>query len=697
MRSHSLRRNQFMLRFVITSFCVCSSALATQITVKTDRDTVPMGKSVFVDVTVTDDAGQPLPGARVLSYVNEKRWGAHEVTNSKGQIRLTLPLPNPGVARIQVQATPPPGNTSWIWTDTPADNQTVFLKKIFTLDAAPRAANLRAAVDDSCTVTLNGHKFEEFSGWSQEHLFSGIEQWLKAGENTVEVEARNSTGPAGFVAELTLETGTGKRVIASDRTWEARTAPNSAPAPAHFVAKLDEANTWSSAMGHWPGLMMGAQLFAGRARPDHGDFSNVASVEVTRRSITVKEDPEHLVGIQWEPWFTPLNAYWQTAQAVPVVGYYNSYDFDVMRQHALWLMDAGVNFNFVDWSNHIWGAKHWNERGPGANEIIHATTLALEAYAAMRDEGLPVPKFVIMPGLSNGPACTMEALNEELDWIYQNYLRNPRFNGLWVMYEGKPLVVPLDCGSVAIKPETPPVDASKFTVRWMGTQLQISKMQEKGYWSWMDGSLEPVTTFYKGKAEVVTPTPSYFAGEGWIYPSARGRRGGTTFIESYKTVLKNRPKFVLLHQWNEYAGQPEGQGYGPKHDIYVDSYSVELSDDLEPVSLTAGGYRGDKGGWGYYYYNLMGALIHLSQQDPIVDTILAVNPPHRNQEVTGERLTVEWSAIGKAPAGYTVTLDGKTVASQIQTTSYDLDLSNVAKGAHEVNVTAEGATTHLPL
>ena len=63
----------------------------------------------------------------------------------------------------------------------------------------------------------------------------------------------------------------------------------------------------------------------------------------------------------------------------------------------------------------------------------------------------------------------------------------------------------------------------------------------------------------------------------------------------------------MLHQFNEFTGQGS-HGYGPDKDIFVDSYSVEYSDDYEPVSLTAPGFRGDNGGWGFYYLNLTEAF-----------------------------------------------------------------------------------------
>lgn len=79
------------------------------------------------------------------------------------------------------------------------------------------------------------------------------------------------------------------------------------------------------------------------------------------------------------------------------------------------------------------------------------------------------------------------------------------------------------------------------------------------------------------------------------------------------------PQFLFVCQWNEFAGellflllmvapfigfagtgQANGQGYGPNHDDYVDSYSAELSNDMEPTSLTACAYARPNtvcGGW----------------------------------------------------------------------------------------------------
>lgn len=547
-----------------------------KIRITVNKARIEMGRSVEVTALATYPDGKPAAGYLALTYVNGKRWGAHEYTDNHGRATISFPLPNTGNMEIQ--------------------------------------------------------------------------------------------------AELQEKRGEG---------------------------------------------INNPQLYTGRRILLNANVSNKVSVEVVWRNMnTVRNDPDHLVGIQWEPWFTPQVAFWQTSPVVPLFGFYNSYDRDVMRQHVLWFIDLGIDFIFVDWSNHIWGKQHWVERDPGCNTIIHATTLLFEMLAEMREEGIRVPKVVIMPGLTNGPPATMTALNEELEWMYDTYIRNPRFEGLMQEFDGKPLTVILDTGALANPKGTAesafripfikqthglseaeldkirtdlktPVD-SRFTVRWMSTQLQTTEHDKLGYWTWMDGSIHPVVTYCNGKAEAVTVTPSFFAAKGWKGEGAYGRRGGSTYIETFKAALENKPRVVLLHQFNEFAGQMEGQGYGPDKSIYVDSYNVELSDDLEPVSLTAPAYRGN-GGWGFYYWNLTHALVDLYRQKTPETTVVAVARPNRGDVVTSDEIDVEWSWAGKAPDSFSVSINGKVIARNIQGVKTHLDLKPFADGPVKLVLRAEGA------
>lgn len=500
--------------------------------------------------------------------------------------------------------------------------------------------------------------------------------------------------------------------------------PNPGPARVQVVALPADPSNWMGltdvATGEPSEL-----LLAGRPLPENGIFSNAIDLQVTRRTIQKKDNHGSFFGMQWEPWFCWGIRSWRTAQSVPLVGFYESFNADVTRQHILWCMDLGVDFIFPDWSNHIWGCQHWDERHDSTNAIIHCTTLFLEVLAAMKAEGLPVPQVGLFPGLSNGQPATMGALNEGLAWMYHNYLRNPRFSGLFFEFEGKPLAAPLDTGGVGDKrarsatafrvpffkqtlalSETeldefrasqPPVDNTHFTIRWMSSQNQVTRHHELGFWSWMDGEIDPPVTYKDGEAEAVTVSVGFFAGQGWTGPGGYGRRGGATYLQTFQTALKHRPKVIFLHQFNEFTGQSKGHGYGPNKDIFVDTYNVEYSDDLEPVSLTAPGYRDDTGGWGFYYHNLTQAMLAIYRGDDTSSTILAVSQPLKEQTVTGSWLPVQWSFIGKKPSAFSILLDGNKILENLQSLQAEIPLTGLAEGRHTLKLVAENAFSHYRL
>ncbi|MDD3107991.1 MAG: hypothetical protein PHV49_02115 [Alistipes sp.] len=471
----------------------------------------------------------------------------------------------------------------------------------------------------------------------------------------------------------------------------------------------------------WCGLKDYTPYLTGKPMPSSGLHSNPVKIQVNRREFPARSTGRTAFVSQWEPWFAANKAgAWSTAQAIPLVGFYDFTNPDVLRQHLLWLMDSGADAVLFDWSNHIWGLSHWDERGDGVNQIVHNTEIALEVMADMRDEGLPVPQAIIMPGLSNGPPAKMEALNEQLQWIYHYMVRNPRFQGLWYLYDGKPLNIILDTGAMGVKEGTtesafrvpffkqtlswsaaqidalrrsnPPVDTSHFTLRWVSSQNQVTGHDSLGYWSWMDGSLHPTVTYRDSVAECTTVHMACFAENGWLAPEAWGRRDGWTLVESFKVALAHRPRVVMVHQFNEFTGQG-ASAYGPNRDIFVDCYSVDRSDDYEPASLTAPGFRGDRGGWGFYYLNLTRALVGVYREEQPTSTVMAVAPV----TATGDSLTVEWTTVGVTPQGFTVEIDGQNVAEGVTGVSCRIPSTGLSAGHHTLTVKAEGATTRYAL
>jgi len=410
-----------------------------------------------------------------------------------------------------------------------------------------------------------------------------------------------------------------------------------------------------------------------------------------------------LIGMQYETWFTPHNnrAY-DTAEAIPMLGKYSSYNVAVLRKHEEWFEDMGINWLLLDWSNMLWTKPAWEEHKGATRELEETTDLLFKTYSQLQKEGRHPPKLVIMLGLENGAPVPqgVERLNGIIAWLDKNFLDKPAYKDLWLDDHGKPLLtilfnVGLPCQEIAR--QTAGVVAPRWTVRWMGSQLQNTHVEKCGFWSWMDGPIRQVVTYGASGAEEVVVTPSSFPiPGGWLDPRAVGRDHGAPYLESWKVAFESRPEFIQVHQWNEFAGQKEGEGFGPHHDIYGDEYNLELSDDIEPTDPHKCAYRGC-GGWGYYYMNLTTALISLYRHETPGITVMALSSPFKPGVVKKPVLHLDWETIGQPPSSYTLRLDGKTVAKNLHGDKYALDLLHARAGKHKVTLVANGVHTYFDL
>ena len=683
------------------------------IRIKTDLKKIGMGRTLSVSAKAVQADGKPASGVVLLPFVNGKRWGHYEYADAEGRAQFMLPLPHVGDTTIQVASNGQIEelNDTWIWTAKLADAQTVYLQRSFDLDRTDVKANLWFAVDDSAIVYLNGTKLIEKSGWMEVKPLPIDSKLLRKGRNTLSVEARNALGPAGVLARLVIQTGEKeKRSIASSTEWRAFEAK-----PQGWPEMVDAAQ--SAALGQdavsrgtvitggvlpsdWPGIEFAKMRFNGPTLPKTLSVSNTVQVAVERRDLAGPPmNPKQNLVVQWEPWFTPHNCQFQTAEAIPLMGLYNSNDPDAHRQHLIWFIESGMDVILADWSNHIWQSKSWNDIGVGSHELIATTTLMMDEMVKMREEGYKVPKMTLLGGVSYVVPEGPDAVRGELNCIWDTYIANPKYKGLWAECDGKPLVTILDLPYKYIQDNIKLDD--RFTIRYVGVCNESNDNPKRGMWSWMDYA-HPALTLHEGKPEFMVTSFGCFGQGGWLGPKSRGHRNGATIVEDWRYAMEARPEFVELHQFNEFAGQTEGSPASPEAG-YVDAYSAEFSDDYEPTSLTAPAYRSE-GGWGFFHFNLLRALIDLYRQDSPKTTVVVFSQPTPGKpghslkpEVRSNQLTLKWVTIGKAPTGYTIKMNNRTVAKHLKGDTYTADLSKCKNGLVSVEIIAEGSTAYYAL
>ncbi len=393
----------------------------------------------------------------------------------------------------------------------------------------------------------------------------------------------------------------------------------------------------------------------------------------------------------------------------------------VIKKHEEWFEYLGIDWLLLDWTNFLIAKTPWEEHRDATGEAEQTTELIFKTYHQLELEGKHPPKLIFMMPLFKSAATIpigIARMNAVVEWADKTFLDNPVYRHELLEVDGKPLML-LPWWGARIDPPaktcadlaklTDQIPASRWTVRWLGTQLDSSHVDQCGYWSWMDGTIRQVVTYRNGAPEVTNVTPSTFpfafteellkTRSGWLDPHAVGRDHGAPYLESWKVAFETHPRFLQIHQWNEFAGQMNetGMGQGVKKKVFGDEYNLDLSDDLEPTQLPDQyGYR-QCGGWGYYYMNLTKATISLYRGETPDITVLALSGPALPAVVKEKQLPLTWTYVGIVPTSYTLKLDGKIVADRLTDAKYTLDFSDTTAGKHAIQLVANGVHTYFDL
>lgn len=326
------------------------------------------------------------------------------------------------------------------------------------------------------------------------------------------------------------------------------------------------------------------------------DTSRPVLVHVRLRHFKIITDPDHLIIMEYETWFGPGYAHWGKEEATPILGLYSSLDPRVLLQQNLWFDEMGINAVELDWTNNLTG------RFPDAQsrECISATNTLLKVYGHMAQH----PKFVFLVGPEHNHWISRRTTHyrgpwykAEINYLYQHYVHNKKYEGWYLKYDGKPLLLLYLNGPRSTRP--PDIKSNRFTIRFVTAWLQTTHAERYGAWSWYDQVATP--TFHDGTAEALTITDGYPAVRppqaglnNWLSIDAGGKNYGETYRTQWRVAMKYKPHFLFINQWNEF--EPP------------DQYDVNLSNDMEPTIMTQGG-SSRPSGWGFFYLDMTRRMI----------------------------------------------------------------------------------------
>jgi uncharacterized protein YggT (Ycf19 family) len=123
----------------------------------------------------------------------------------------------------------------------------------------------------------------------------------------------------------------------------------------------------------------------------------------------------YLVGIYYYVWYGKNSRHWNddvcnTVKDIPILGYYDSYDSNVIKQHINWISDAKIDFLVISW----WGRNSYEDK------------VARKVVKIINEMGNPI-RF-----------CLIIERNRYIDFSYLGRFFN---NSAYLMMNGKPVII----------------------------------------------------------------------------------------------------------------------------------------------------------------------------------------------------------------------------------------------------------------
>eukprot|EP01084_Bolivina_argentea_P062773 114758_1 len=253
------------------------------------------------------------------------------------------------------------------------------------------------------------------------------------------------------------------------------------------------------------------------------------------------------VGMNYETWFNSP-AMWNSRHVSPQLGLYYSNDSSIIIQHNNWMIDVGIDFVHIDWSNND-NPANWNTTRTDLGAIVTSTTAVFDVYSNL-DKHSKIA--LLLDGLTEA-MFTNGWLQQTVDFIYDQYILNKTRNSMYFYYKNKPLITiylntPAWCGT-----NLPKWTDNRFAVRWMTGFLESqSSLISLDVWSWISRFPIPASS-NNGVVESMTTSDAWPGQSGWGSVDTEGRNNGTTYQQAWEQVLAVNPPVVFICQWNEYA------------------------------------------------------------------------------------------------------------------------------------------------
>ncbi|MBI5531270.1 MAG: hypothetical protein HY898_01045 [Deltaproteobacteria bacterium] len=280
----------------------------------------------------------------------------------------------------------------------------------------------------------------------------------------------------------------------------------------------------------------------------------------------------------------------------PADGYYClTNNTGLLTKHAEQLRDMGVDFVFVDVTNHAWNSNALCDRP--VEMILQPFTTLVDVWSGIAGAPRIVPWVPVVASDATHPDAT------HMVYTLLNLLNS--HPGLQFVYEGKPLVLVTENSTYPADPAKLTALSANYTVR----RMWANEADGTSKWSYMErceeSPLKSQPCFQRaamlgGSAEQIPISMAYQADYMSHLATATPKHHGKTFRKQFETLLNNpEVPIATITGWNEWVVGRLKCNENPlcvcsdpqdANGCFLDQYNIEYNRDIEPGKNTMGTY-----------------------------------------------------------------------------------------------------------
>lgn len=329
----------------------------------------------------------------------------------------------------------------------------------------------------------------------------------------------------------------------------------------------------------------------------------------------------------------------------PLYGFYSNLDEYVLRKHAELLADADIDVIIFDTTN-------------GTQTFIEGYEKLFEVWEEAKADGVDVPQVAFILNFSG-----REEARTQLRQLYADVYSKGRYEDLWFMWEGKPLVMAKSrCLNIFDKTDREILDFFTFRAN-ESTYFASDTSFFSDTWGWCsdyeqtlfgkrpDGSVEQICVSVAQNANeygldamncpIGTVQGRGFAEGDYSYSYTYGGKEitvdksienahfyGLNFQQQWDYAIEKNPDFIFVTGFNEWIAGRFDEWNGTEN-AFPDQFSPEYSRDIEPSK----GELKD-----YYYYQLVENVRRFKGTEPLPE-----NNAEKTIDISGD--ISQWESV----------------------------------------------------